>query len=203
MCVIQRAVSFGFVVLLATSSVDAQESLAERAQTRDVTVQILSGYAPATFEMLVAESDTIIIGTVTRGQTFPSNDHILTHYDVTVDQVVKPARPPLTRGDTVIVRRAGGATTLEGHNVVGEENDFPQFAVGTKYMLFLQRAERGNYFWVTYGPQGAFQFTDAGVRQVSEIFGSWNRDRGTRVPLDSFIGEIRQSIATQRQSVLP
>ena len=198
MCLGQKGVLLVFVMLFATSS-SAQDTLAERARQQDVSVRILTSYAPATFEMLVAESHLIVVGTVTRGQTFLiDNNHLFTHYDVTVDQVIKPAQPPVTRGDTVVVRRAGGVTTLEGHNVVGEENDFPQFAVGTQYVLFLQRAEGGDYFWVTYGPQGAFQFGDAGVRQVSEVFGSWNRDRGTRVPLNAFIAEIREAISVSR-----
>jgi len=76
-----------------------------------------------------------------------------------------------------------------GHNVVGHENDFPQFTINDTYLLFLQRVENREYYWVAYGPQGAFRVEDDSVRQVSEVFGSWNRERG-KVSLRDFIAEV-------------
>jgi len=169
----------------------AQESeLRQQAKERDVTVQIMGAYEPATFDMLVKEADTVVIGRPMRGRTFLAGEQIVTHYDVRVDQVIRRTQPPgIARGDVLVVRRVGGAMVLEGHNVVGHENDFPQFTIDDTYVLFLQRVESREYYWVAYGPQGAFHVDADSVRQVSEVFGSWNRERG-RVSLRDLIAEV-------------
>ena len=138
--------------------------------------------------MLVSEADTVVVGKVIRGRTFLQGGRLATHYDVGVEQVIRRKPPGLTRGD-VLRTRQGGAMTLEGHSVVGHESDFPQFTIGDTYGLFLQRVEGREYSWVAYGPQGAFHVDTDSVRQVSEVFGSWNRERGT-VSVRDFLAEV-------------
>ena len=183
-----------FALLLVSGASTAQDSgLAQRAREQDITVRIHSEYAPADFGMLVSESDAIIIGTVTAGRSFLAGELIQTNYDVAVDRVIR--RRPSSRvaqGDVIVVRRAGGATTVERHTVIGDEADFPQFNAGATYVFFLTRTEQGTYFWPTYGPQGVFHLAEGKVRQVSEVFGSWNRERGPGVPLETFVGEVQQ-----------
>ena len=183
--------------LLVTGASTAQDSgLAQRAREQDIRVWITSEYCPANFDMLVSESDVIVIVTVTLGRTFLAGETIQTNYDVTVDRVIrrKPSSE-VARGDVLVVRRVGGATTVEGHTVIGDESDFPQFNVGDTYIFFLTREEKATYFWPTYGPQGVFRLADGKVRQVSEVFGSWNRERGTSVPLEVLVREVQQWIA--------
>lgn len=184
---VSALVAFAFVVVAAPQA----SQLRQQAKERDVTVQIMGAYEPATFEMIMKEADTVVVGTPIRGRTFLlGDDHIMTHYDVRVDQVIRRTQPPgIVKGDVLVVRRVGGAMTLEGHNVVGHENDFPQFTINDTYVLFLQRVENQDYYWVAYGPQGAFHVDAEAVRQVSEVFGSWNRERG-KVRLRDFIGEV-------------
>jgi hypothetical protein len=183
-------------LLLGSGVSTPQDSgLAQRAREQDIRLRITSAYPPANFDMLVGESDAIVIGTVTLGRTFLAGETIQTNYDVTVDRVIrgKPSSG-VTRGDVLVIRRAGGATTVEGHTVIGEEEDFPQFSVGNMYVFFLKRAEQGTHFWPAYGPQGVFRLDESRVRQVSEAFGSWNRERGNNVPLETFVREVQQWI---------
>jgi hypothetical protein len=183
---------FGAVTVGAES--DAQDSsLRSLAKERDVNISIMSGYEPATFEMLMREADTIVVGRPVVGRPFFQGERLVTDYDVAVEQVIRRTRPPgVARGDVLVVRRMGGVLTLEGHNVIGEENDFPQFTMQDRYVFFLQASEYGSYYWVSYGPQGAFHIKDGFVQQVSQVFGSWNRERG-KVSLPAFIEEIHRS----------
>ena len=173
----------------ASVAASQESQLRQAAKERDVTVNIMGAYEPATFEMLVKEADTVVVATVLKGRTFLLEEQIVTHYDVRVDQVIRRTPPGLTRGDILVVRRVGGAMILEGHSVVGHENDFPQFTINDTYVLFLQRVENREYHWVAYGPQGAFHVDADSVRQVSNVFGSWNRERG-KLSLRDFIAEV-------------
>lgn len=177
-------ISSPFVVFAAPQ----ESALQKLAKQQDVTLSIMGSYEPATFETVVKEADTVIIGKPIRGRTFFAGEQIATHYDFVVDRVIRRKPPGLVRGDVLVVRRLGGAMTFEGHNVVGHESDFPQFTINDTYVLFLQRVENREYYWVAYGPQGAFHVEDDSVRQVSKVFGSWNRERG-KVSLSNFIAE--------------
>jgi hypothetical protein len=50
---------------------------------------------------------------------------------------------------------------------------------------------------MVHGPEGAFLVTGGSVRQVSEEFGSWNKERGTQTPLTPFVDEIRTILQKQ------
>ena len=169
-----------------------QESRLSRAvrEHGDLTLTITSSYDPVSLQMVVKDADTIIIGRPVLGTTFlVGEDRLWTNYDISVDQVIRRSPPGIVRGDTLVVRRAGGAMTLEGHNVVGVEDDFPQFTINDTYVLFLKRVEGREYYSVAHGPQGAFHVNGDSVRQVSELFGSWNRERGT-LSLRDFVSEV-------------
>jgi hypothetical protein len=180
---------------LASVAASQESQLRQAAKERDVTLHIMNAYEPATFEMLVQRADTVVVATILKGRTFLAGEQIVTHYDARVDQVIRRTPPGLIRGDVLMVRRVGGAMTMEGHSIVGHENDFPQFTIGDTYVLFLKRVENREFYWVAYGPQGAFHVDADSVRQVSEVFGSWNRERG-KVSLRDFIAEV---LAVSRQ----
>lgn len=160
---------------------------------------IFNDYEPATFEMLVTKSDPIILGTVKAGRTFLLNDLILTHYDVTVDRVIKSTRTPRpVTGGVLEVRRSGGTMTVERRHVVARESQFPPFTIGSRYLLFLTPGDAGGYYWVSWGPQGAFTLINGIVHQMSEGFSaSWNQERGD-MTLDAFLQEIQKVAAMQR-----
>ena len=101
------------VACLFVAFAAAQESeLRALAKERDVTVQINAEYEPATFEMLVSEADTVVVGKVIRGRTFLQGGRLATHYDVGVEQVIRRKPPGLTRGNVLIVHGRGGSMTL-------------------------------------------------------------------------------------------
>lgn len=164
--------------------------LTSQAREHDVNVIITSEYEPATLDMIVGKSDTIVIGTIGAARTYIVNDEqIFTDYDVTVEQVIRRAPPGLVQGDRLVVHRLGGVMSLEGHHVVAEEDEFPRFEFQARYVLFLQRVADQPSYWVSYGPEGAFRIADDSVRQVWD--GPWNREHEA-VPLASFVGEVQR-----------
>jgi hypothetical protein len=194
---------FMAAVLLVTSAaaVTAQQrSLREQARDQDVTLVIHNEYSPATFETIASEADTIVIGVVGFGRTFlGDNDRqLVTDYQISIKQVLKRAQSPgLVDGGKLTVRRWGGAMSMEGHNVVAEENDFAAFDISGTYVLFLQSVPGESFYYVAYGPQGAFRITDDMVTQVSTKFGNWNRERGP-MTTTAFVGEIRRAMRVSR-----
>jgi hypothetical protein len=86
--------------------------------------------------------------------------------------------------------------SLEGHNVVAEDNDFPPFNIAQAYVLCLQPEPNESFYTMTYGPEGAFEITSTGVRQMSTKFGTWNAEQGT-MNTPAFVAEIRRMMAVQ------
>jgi hypothetical protein len=137
-----------------------------------------------------------MLGGIVEGRSLLNKDEteVLSDYEVRVERLIGrgPATPAV--GDTVTVRRQGGTVTVDNVEVVATENDFPQFAQHEKYVLFLKKLHDATYE-VVYGPQGAFRIQDNTVRQVSEVFGNWNANRG--VALADFIQEVMRHISQQ------
>jgi hypothetical protein len=179
---------------MALSFVGYAQNLREEARRGPVEVTIHNSYDPVGLGQLVSDSDTIVVGEIRSARALlVANDRdLVTDSDVTVDRVLKrTAGPGLVKGDTLVVRRDGGVTELEGNRVIAIEEDFPELRVGEKYLLFLKSAPTGVFYRIAHGPEGAFAISGNSVRQVSEAFGSWNRDRGTSTSLTSFVDELR------------
>jgi hypothetical protein len=193
------------LALAAASGVEAQRlPLVERVKAHgtDFHAEIRLEYPRPGFETIVAESDAIIIGTV--GSATPvltaSDPGLDTDYKVTVDQLIwSRSSTGVQQGRVVVVRRPGGATTIDGHNVVVSEADFPSFQASEKYVLFLERVASASYFRPRYGGQSAFRITGGSVRQAFLGFGDWNDTRGP-LALAAFTDEVRQIIAAATAS---
>lgn len=198
----RRLIRTASVMFLAVSALHgaAQQTLREQARLGPVERHIMTGYEPVTLAQIASQSETIVVGTVEGGRTFVSPDgkQLFTDYDITVDLALKrTVGRELVRGDALVVRRAGGVTQIDGVSVVAIENDFPQFKPGERYVLFVRSVPSESHYVMVHGPEGAFVVSDGRVRQVSEEFGSWNRERGTRTALASFVDEVRAMLRAQ------
>jgi hypothetical protein len=197
----QRLIGATSIIMLTVAALHgAQQTLREQTRFGPVERHIMTEYDPVTLDQVAARAETILVGTVASGRTFVSPDgkQLFTDYDITVELSVKQTvGRGISRGDTLVVRRVGGVTQIDGVNVVAIENDFPQFKPGERYVLFVRSVPGSSYYTMVHGPEGAFLVSDGSVRQVSEEFGSWNKDRGVQTPLTPFVDEIRAILEKQ------
>jgi hypothetical protein len=103
------------------------------------------------------ESDVVVTGKVVQQistfNTYKSN--IVTDSLFLVDQVLC-TRPGfgVQPGGLLVVARPGGRMHIHGHSVRIETIDFPSFAAGATYVLFLQQSKRTDSYLVQH--DGAF-----------------------------------------------
>lgn len=179
----------------------AQQTLRDRAKVEDQNQIWTSGYEPGTLEMLVQQSDTIVVGHIQFGRPalLPDDNGVVTHYYVEIDRVVRRTKSPgLVRGEVLQVRRRGGTMELEGHIVRAIEMGFDQFAALESYLFFLAQRKNSRtdkdreYYEVSYGPQGAFRLDTSTntVRPMQDLFGRWPKDKP--IPLATVIDEVRR-----------
>ncbi|MFL6277829.1 MAG: hypothetical protein ACJ74G_21790, partial [Blastocatellia bacterium] len=62
---------------------------------------------------------------------------------------------PLSANE-ILVPRAGGSVMVDGVEVTEDDLQFPQFALSTRYLLFLQTDDSGQIGLLGMGPTGVF-----------------------------------------------
>lgn len=153
---------------------------------------ILIPYERVSLRDLVASADLIVEASTAGGQ--PSLNYaetdIYTDYPFELHGVLKNSGAANARiGDVVIVRRDRGEMVVEGRTALSEENDFPAFTAGKRYVLFLNHLPETDAYRTYGGPQGAFALVPD-VRQLSSQQGDWNRTGGVVLPT-AFFDEVR------------
>jgi hypothetical protein len=161
---------------------------------KTIEIQIINEWNPVKLPELARMAEVVVVATIRGGRSWLTPpESIQTDYDVAVEQIVKARRSDaLKAGATLTLRKDGGVVERDGKPLYATESDFPPFKTGGRYVLFLKHAPDGPHYWSQGGPQGAFEILDDGVRQVSEAFGSWNRERGTKTALRPFLDEVRR-----------
>jgi hypothetical protein len=94
-------------------------------------------------------ADLIAIGTVI-GRTSAlsaSETEVVTLYSFKVKELYKGASELVNK--TIYVARAGGSVTTSQGTITQSDVHFPQFAIGTSYILFLAKLPGGNGFLST------------------------------------------------------
>src|SRR5262245_53649615 len=130
------------VAALSGSSVaiDARQS----KPTKRNTLFVDGRFVPSTLKQMQTQADTVVKAIVNDGHSddvvaaagapAPS---VATIYDVTVEEVLKPDSR-VAPGSVVPVWRLGGKRDKGDHIEVTDEDDFPLFKSGDKYVLFLK-----------------------------------------------------------------
>jgi hypothetical protein len=178
------------------------QTLSERVRASGpYRTEVVVDYPAPDFRGLVVSADVIVVGTIgpSRPVISPSGRSLETEYDISIGEVVtdKTARK-IQAGRVVIVRRLGGQTTIDGHEVSIVEPDFPFFKEGERYVLLLKYAGENPNPMLEYGGQSAFKINaDTSVRQASLTHGWWTRERDP-VALDGFLREVREVIGRNR-----
>ena len=102
-------------------------------------------------------SDAVVVGTVTSGQAYLSNDKrsIYSEFKLKVQEIVKtPGAMSLRAGDSIDIQRKGGAIRLRSGKVLARgalADSMPQ--TGKRYLLFLKYDQDANDFGIVTGYQ--------------------------------------------------
>ena len=123
-----RKLVFCLLVAGLTPAVAGAQTLRDQILTNGVSEEIVVVEHPAlSVREMSASASAVVRVSVSGSETFLTTDGmaILTDYQVTVVDVVKSsAGLPLAQGDSINVRRLGGAMTIEGRRVHSSESGF-------------------------------------------------------------------------------
>jgi hypothetical protein len=91
---------------------------------------------------MVCRSDGVFVGSVNAVEVNPTEDgtFLFSDYMTTIIDVVRTTvAAGLQIGQTVVVSRPGGETTIDGVRVAATINTFPPLVVGSSYLFFVRR----------------------------------------------------------------
>ena len=184
------------VTMSMAGGVIAQETLRDSVRRSGHIEQVvLNEYEPATMTDLVGKADLVVRVLVTgeRARLAKGDTTIVTDYDA---QVLDTLR--LRAGNapaTLVVTKPGGTAKVEGYLVTATERDFPPFALGEEYILFLAKASESGRFDVLYGGQGAFRLSGGQVMQMARR-AAWQKSvsQGRPVAIERLVSEIRRAL---------
>lgn len=107
----------------------------------------------------------------------------LTHFEVTVEQVLKGEIHP---GDKIIIRQVGGTET----NVKIDSEVLMK--PGETYVLFLEYVQDENLYGILGGPQGRFLIQDQTINSMDNVDPrtAWVQIKVKNETIDEFINKI-------------
>jgi hypothetical protein len=123
---------------------------------------VLVSYPSVRLADLAAASELIAEVAVTAEKSFLTQDgtEIWTDYAAEISQTIDPRH--YARERAIVIRRRGGVVEIDGRRLQSQENGFPPFAVGQRYVVFLRKGHYQDAYTVVCGSAGAFEVT-AGV----------------------------------------
>ena len=190
-----RSLALPLFVTIMIPSVASAQTMREQVRTLGVSEEIVvSEYPSLPLSTLASTAGAVVQVSVRSTDTFLSSDGtaILTDYRVTVVDVIK-GEGVIRTGDVVTVRRPGGVLNIEGRRVISNENQFPAFATGSEYVLFL-KTDVGQPYHMAAGPQSAYRIYDGSVVAMGEL----SKVSATRIPV--FVQEVRDLLATRPET---
>jgi hypothetical protein len=118
---------------------------------------VLVSYPVARLADLAAASELIAEVAITAEKSFLTQDgaEIWTDYAAEISQAIDPRH--YTRVRTIVIRRRGGVVELDGRRVQSQENGFPPFSLGARYVVFLRKTQYQDTYTVVFGSAGAFE----------------------------------------------
>jgi hypothetical protein len=146
---------------------------------------------------LLSESDLVIRGVVRGRNDRLSSDGqlVLTDYAIEVVDAIHPLNGWLRVQDVITVQRPGGVVNISGRTFVSRENEFPAFAFGEEYFLFLRQT--ASVFHIVGGTQGAYRVSHGNVQMFT------GRPTDPEVPVTEFTRGVRAEIERQMQPIGP
>lgn len=86
-----------------------------------------------------ANADLVVLATPLKRHSALTADHsfVFSDYEVCIEQVLKDVTGQVFSGNIIVVARAGGVTTVNGHPVRAIDPEFRLFRLGEQYLFFL------------------------------------------------------------------
>ena len=194
------------LVLITTASMLAeQHSRNLRQQARGTSLDVVgssafSDYSPKSIEELTAESDVVLLATLTRGQSHltPNEEHVVTDYLVSDNQVLGGALPavlgPVGATPAIVIAMYGGEIVLEGKTARSMNYNMDLLPNG-RYVVFLKRdgTDVGRYK-IYHG--AVFAIGDGQVRsmlrQSEDTFGGIHR-----MPASALVERVQRAVTAR------
>lgn len=106
----------------------------------------------------VAQSDAVVVGTVTGSQVFLSEDKmgVYSEFTIKIEETLKTVNTPLVLGTSIIAEREGGQVKFPGGHIsrlLVAGLDMPR--VGEKYLFFLKSSNEDFSIITAYEIKGA------------------------------------------------
>src|SRR6266850_1999355 len=145
-------------------------------------------------------SDAVVVGTVTAGQAYLSNDrrNIYSEFKLKLQEIIKtPSTPYLRVGDSIDIERKGGAVRLRSGKVLTRSalaDSMPQ--IGKRYLFFLKYNQDTEDYGVLTGYQlegnEVYRLDDLNPRESNhqEAIHSLRKEG---VSEDQFLGRARSN----------
>jgi hypothetical protein len=194
-------ITFLLTSLSPTAAVACQMAtlpeLVARLRPEPVVRNIIREFVPVPLSELSEQAELVVDAEVQAINTYLSSDecYLLTDYAVvprasiagTVPQRTQPGPPPL------VLTLVGGATTIQGVQVVVRDEQLPLIPSGTRVILFLQRSKRDKEKFELVGAvSGAFAVS--ADDQIKPLVQGAGPGYASSIPYDraKFIDEVRQ-----------
>jgi hypothetical protein len=101
--------------------------------------------------------------------------------DCMPDNLVAPQEMFPLSADEILVPRAGGTVVVDGVEITEDDSQFPQFALSTRYLLFLKMDDSRQIGILGLGPTGVFvEQEDDRLEPVSRKSNALSSDITTR-----------------------
>jgi hypothetical protein len=132
-------------------------SLAELGENSETAIWDLPETHVEKNPMPFDDSDAVVVGTVSAGQSYLSNDrrNIYSEFKLKLQEIIKTSNAPYLRaGDSIDFRRKGGAIKLPSGKVLTRAalaDSMPQ--IGSRYLLFLKYNQDTEDYGVLTGYQ--------------------------------------------------
>lgn len=150
-------------------------------------------------------SDCVVVGTVSAGQSYFSNDRrsIYSEFKLSVQETIKASNAPYVRvGDAIDIQRKGGVIRLQSGKVLTRAvlaNSLPQ--IGGRYLLFLKY----NRDTEDYGVLTGYQLEGNEVYRLDDLNFSESSHQGAIHPLrkegvseDQFLARAKSTFVSQK-----
>jgi hypothetical protein len=137
------------------------------------------------------DADAVIVAVPTSSEADLTADGkgLFTDYRFEIESVLKNSTTKQLENSSIIVTRPGGETTINGRRVQIRIDNFPQFIVGQRYLLFLRHLTATDTFEAF--EVGSFEFSkEAIVPFRTDLFSSIPSLRNE----SAFLTEVRAAV---------
>jgi hypothetical protein len=146
------------------------------SKQKNVVIMMQKDYVPVNLDSLMDKADLIGEFSISNTHSFVTEDNTEINSEILLIplQIIRDDRDRYNRqqvfpGTSIMVRRNDGELIISGRQVTFQEEHFPFFKPGQKYILFLQYDPKLKEFTIPFGPYSVFAAKDQQVHALAPI----------------------------------